>query len=329
MRLLEFTADDTAELETFVELDRAASAADSPWEQPRTVHRQEQSVRRGFDGERGRYFLIVDGDAALGTAALFASDYDNHDLAWTELVVRPDLRRRGYGRAALDLVLDECRSMGRTLVLLYGWESAASRRFAAAADFTEKSITVRRIHRLGESSRSRAEVLHDEALIRAGAYELVRVRGRTSEDLLPGLVQVTAAINDAPRDDLEYDDEVYDVDRIRTYERVQEESGYRLYRIVALERATGEVAGHSVVCVDAEAPEWGEQHDTSVLPAHRGNRLGLLLKSAMVLWLAAEEPQLRQVLTENAASNDLMVHINERLGYEVAGRQLLFQRRLD
>ena len=72
----------------------------------------------------------------------------------------------------------------------------------------------------------------------------------------------------------------------------------------------------------------GHQHDTSVVRAHRGHRLGLLLKADMMRWLAEVEPQLQTIDTLNAESNDHMIGVNERLGYRVMGRGLQFLRRI-
>jgi GNAT superfamily N-acetyltransferase len=102
--------------------------------------------------------------------------------------------------------------------------------------------------------------------------------------------------------------------------------GHRLYRLVARHRASGELAGQTVVAVDGERPELGEQHDTSVVAAHRGHRLGALLKLEMLRWLSEAEPQLREIDTWNAESNDHMIGVNEVLGYRVLGRVLDFQR---
>ena len=79
------------------------------------------------------------------------------------------------------------------------------------------------------------------------------------------------------------------------------------------------------VTVDGETPTVGHQLDTSVVRAHRGHRLGLLLKADMVRWLTEAEPQLETVDTFNAESNDHMVAVNERLGYRVMARELQFQ----
>jgi hypothetical protein len=69
--------------------------------------------------------------------------------------------------------------------------------------------------------------------------------------------------------------------------------------------------------------------DTSVLKAHRGHRLGLLLKLGMLYWLREEEPQLRAVDTSNAVTNTHMVGINEAIGYRVVGTSFEWQRRFD
>jgi hypothetical protein len=100
-----------------------------------------------------------------------------------------------------------------------------------------------------------------------------------------------------------------------------------LYRVIARHRVNGDIAGLTVVTVDSENPARGEQEDTSVVRAHRGHRLGLLLKADMMRWLAATEPQLETLDTWNAESNDHMIGVNERLGYRVMGRELQFQRR--
>ena len=156
----------------------------------------------------------------------------------------------------------------------------------------------------------------------------MRIQGLSPDELLDQLSQVSAAINDAPLDDLELEDEAYPPERIRAYERAQEASGIRLYRVLARHRATGDLGGHTVVAVDTERPHLGDQHDTAVARDHRGHRLGALLKADMMLWLAEAEPQLETIDTWNAESNDHMVGINELLGYRIMGRELQFQRRL-
>jgi RimJ/RimL family protein N-acetyltransferase len=64
-------------------------------------------------------------------------------------------------------------------------------------------------------------------------------------------------------------------------------------------------------------PEWGWQDITAVTRQHRGHRLGLLVKVAMIELLADREPGLRRIVTYNSEVNEHMVAVNERLGYQV------------
>jgi hypothetical protein len=204
------------------------------------------------------------------------------------------------------------------------------RGFSEGAGFEVRQVSVVRdlvlTHTRAEHERFAS--LRDQAAAHSPAFELQRIDGPTPPDLLAALVDATAAINDAPIDDLDYEDEVYDVDRIRAYEDAQAASGNRFRRIVALDRATGAVAGHTVVVVYTEQPTYGEQHDTTVVPGHRGHRLGLRLKADMACWLADVEPDLVTIQTENAASNAPMIAVNEQLGCTIAGRRLVVQRRV-
>lgn len=326
MELVEFGPDDTAHLEAYLAVRNACDAVDAPWEQRLTAYRQAMYMRHSWEGEPGRWFVAYDGGRPIGAGAIDVSDYDNRDLAWFSVLVAPSCRRRGHGVAILRRLETLAAEMGRTLLGIDGWDDASTRGFAAAAGYEHRSSSVRRLLLLADAPDPGS--VRAEALGRAGDYELQRIDGYTPDDLLPALVTLTEAINDAPLDDLEYEDEVYSVERIRAYERAQIEAGFRLRRILARHRATGDLAAHTVAEIDAEEPAIGHQHDTSVLRAHRGHRLGLLLKSEMLLWLKDEEPQLELIYTYNAESNAHMIDVNDRLGYRPVGRNLEFQRRI-
>jgi RimJ/RimL family protein N-acetyltransferase len=325
MELVEFGPEDDAHVDAFLALTRATDAIDCPWEPVRTRFRQVNDMRHGWEGEPGRRFVAYDGPEPVGTAVLDASDYDNLEMAWFTMRVAPARRRAGHGTAMLAALESVALDAGRPLFGMDGWDEAATRCFAAATGYRRKSAAVRRVQVVAESPDPTP--IRDEALREAVDYELVRIEGYAPDELLPGLVEITAAINDAPFDDLEWEDEVFSEARVRAYERAQIESCHRFRRIVARHRRTGHLAGHTVVVVDEEQPEIAEQHDTSVLGAHRGHRLGLLLKAEMLLWLAEAEPQLERIYTWNAESNAPMIAVNERLGYRPVGRVLEFQRR--
>lgn len=310
--------DDAAAVRRLVAVTNAARGVDSPWLHPLTEHECAGELRHGWDGEpKTAYLAVVDG-LDVGAGGYEVSTYDNQHLAWVDVEVVPSLRRRGHGSTLLSWLIDRAWSEGRTTVGVAGWDAAGPRAFAVRHGFEEKSVEVhRRQYAVGPT---------DLALPEAADYELVRWPSLTPVGELAALAELTAAINDAPTDDLDIEDELYPPERIAAYEHAWAARGHRLYRLVARHRVTGELAGQTVVAVDGERPELGEQHDTSVAAAHRGHRLGMLLKLEMLRWLAEEEPQLREIDTWNAESNDHMIGVNELLGYRIMGRVLDFQR---
>jgi hypothetical protein len=147
--------------------------------------------------------------------------------------------------------------------------------------------------------------------------------------MLADIVEMTAAINDAPIDDLDIEDELFTPERIRAFEAALAARGRRYYRVAARERVTGVLAGHTLVGVEIDRPWHCWQFDTSVQRGHRGHRLGLLLKLDMLRWLGDTEPQLSTIRTDNAASNAYMIRVNELLGYRVVTRTISWQRHLE
>lgn len=328
MEITEFGPDDHERVRRFVEVTNAIRRADSPWVHPMTEHECEGLLRHHWDGEPPAAFLATLDGEPVGTAEFHTSEYDNLHLAWLDLAVHPEHRRRGHGGALLDAMTERALAEGRTSVGTGGWECEAARGFAERHGLGLRIKEINRRQFPAEVDWALVEKLHTEALGHASSYEVVRRVGRTPDDELAALAEMTSAINDAPTDDLDIEDEVFSADRVRAYEHAQAERGYLLHRVFARHRETGELAGHTVVAVDGERPHLADQHDTSVVAAHRGHRLGLLLKADMMLWLRETQPQVESVDTWNAESNDHMIEVNEALGYRVMGRALAFQKSL-
>jgi len=328
MQVTEYGADDTDSVETGRLILNAARPVDTPWRPALTPYRRKMLVRYGWDASPERQLLVwVDG-VPVGVATVELDEWDNQDFAWFYLTIHPAHRRRGHGSAFLAHLTQLSCDAGRTKIGGSGHQSPATEAFARRHGFTLASVEVERVAYLDTLTPGLAKEAYAEAEPHAGAYDLIRLADRTPGQLLPAVAELTASINDAPIDDLEIEDEVFPVERIKDYENATIESGHRLYRLLARHCDTGTLAGHTVVAVDTESPEIGHQHDTSVVRAHRGHRLGLLLKADMMRWLDEAEPQVRSIDTWNAESNDHMIRVNERLGYRVVGRELAFQRRL-
>ena len=82
----------------------------------------------------------------------------------------------------------------------------------------------------------------------------------------------------------------------------------------------GELAAITQLGVDPAQPGCGTQELTAVIRPHRGHRLGLRVKVAMLDLLAEREPQVTRILTHNAEGNVHMIAINTELGFEVLDR---------
>ena len=79
--------------------------------------------------------------------------------------------------------------------------------------------------------------------------------------------------------------------------------------------------------MDEFAPAVAFQEDTSVVRAHRGHRLGLLMKADMLRWISHERPEVSATDTWNATTNHHMIAVNERLGATVIARHVSFRLR--
>lgn len=318
---------DRHDVDGAVAVMEAAREVDCPHEQPTTALSYTARLQHGWDGEPPE--VTVARDASGRVVALLEVTLprrDNTHLCYLELVVDPVVRRRGIGRELFGVGVERARADGRTVVMTDCFDNPASLSFAAALGLERAIAEAKRRQNLLALSWDRLDEVAAGAERAATDYELFRMPAEIPDELMPAVVEMVAAINDAPLDDLKFEDEVFSAERLRAFRVAQAASDRRLYQLVARHRETGALAGHTVTGVEGQLPHYGQQFDTSVLAAHRGHRLGLLLKTGMLRWLAEEEPQLRVLDTWNAVSNTHMIDVNETLGYELVATATGFQR---
>jgi GNAT superfamily N-acetyltransferase len=319
--------DDSAGIAETVAMLDAARLADLPAAVPHDVTSYTGVLRYGWDGEPPTVYLgRVDG-TLVGEIAIDLPSRENHHLAWLSINVHPEHRRRGFGSELLAFGLEIARKNGRRSAATDGHDLPAGRGFAAKHGFEQKSVEVRRRQTMADLDWDVLDKLYDEALAASREYELLRIEGAVPADMLDAVVTMTAALNDAPTDDLEIDDDVYTPERIRAFETAMDQGwNRRTYRVVARHKESGELGGHTIVGVERERPQYGWQYDTAVVREHRGHRLGLLVKIEALRWLREAEPKLVSFDTWNAESNKHMIAVNEQLGYRVIARDVSYQR---
>jgi GNAT superfamily N-acetyltransferase len=307
-------------------LNRAA-ALDAPHVPEETGETLRLRLVHGWDGDgTERVLLALDGRGRLlGFAALEMPTYDNRGLIFADLKVDPPGRRQGVGSALLEAVGKVSAEVGRDLLMAEAWYGSAGTPFLKRHGFTQASVAAQRRLYPQQLPREGDAQLLEQARAASRGYELLRVAGPLPDEMRAQMLDTVDAINDAPLDDLELEDDNFTIARLRAYDAAQEAQQHRVYRIVARDR-DGAPAAHTVVAVDGLRPFHGEQHDTSVRREHRGHRLGLRLKLEMLAWLREAEPQLHQIDTWNQESNTHMVAVNDLIGCTVVGRGLQFQR---
>ena len=131
---------------------------------------------------------------------------------------------------------------------------------------------------------------------------------------------------DAPHGDLPVEEERWDGERIREYEASHVARGRTVLSAGAVR--DGRLVGFTELQVLLAQPERAHQGGTLVLPEHRGNRLGALMKAAVLRELTAGFPSVRRVSTYNSDTNTPMVAVNEALGFRPAGQLSTWSLRL-
>jgi len=274
-------------------------------------------LREGFTGDPAEGWLARGNGpgGVIGWYRLELPDQENQDRAGLLIVVHPGCRRGGIGRALLRHAAGRSAAAGRTVLSGEVRDGSAGDAFAAAAGAAPGiAATLRRLD-LRALPAGKLASLRAEAAAAATGYSLVRWAGPTPAHYQAPLAQVLQAYADAPHD-AGVAAETWDADRIR--ERCDaplQAMGLRVYTVGAVHDASGELAAMTMVTVAPDSPRWAHQGLTAVTRPHRGHRLGLLVKIAMLDWLATAEPAIELVETGNASANSHMIGVNDALGF--------------
>ena len=130
--------DDADAVRRTAALKESVRAFDEPWSHPVTPQGVEGDLRHGWDGEPALTFLVTVDGVDVGTASYETTSYDNLHVAWLNLNVHPDHRRRGHGSAVFAFLMDRARADGKTSVGTDSWDLPGPRAFAARHGFEDK-----------------------------------------------------------------------------------------------------------------------------------------------------------------------------------------------
>jgi len=310
---------DAGKIRACFEVSLAAERADEP-EGPWFTERPFAAwLTVGWDGTPREAWLATDQGSPVGWYRLELPARENVDQAQLNIVVHPAERRRGLGRALLRHAAGRAAGHGRTVLNGGARVGSPGEAFARWTGAKPGLVDIERMLDIGKLEKGRLAGLRGPAERAAAGYSLVSWAGPVPEEYIEQAAAVYNGLADAPRDP-EVTHEPWDAQRVR--ERVNDlrpQYGMRDYTVAARHDDTGELAGLTEMSVDPADPGWGFQVFTVVSRKHRGHRLGLLLKIAMMEFLATTEPQLERIVTWNGQGNEHMISVNEAMGYTVFG----------
>lgn len=279
---------------------------------------RETWLARAEPGEPGEI-----AGAVLGGYLLELPDREDLNRAGLHLLVAPERRRTGVGSALLRHARAHAAELGRGTLFTQVMEGTPGGEFARTVGATAELTEARRTLDLAVMPTGHLAQLRAAAERAAAGYTLTSWDGRTPDEWREPVARLNEAMADAPHGDGE-EPQIWDGDRVHLVDQLSEDRGLHRYSVVAAESATGELAALTQLSIEDAELAWGHQEMTVVARAHRGHRLGLLTKVAMLELMAVREPQLAFVETWNGETNTHMVAINEALGFRRTGRTTIW-----
>ncbi len=349
-------------LHAFSDVEREREAAvwgwTDQWAPPSVMH----GVVRHQEYDRKQMLLVVrathpEGVApepadVVGVALVVVGREANTHLLWAgPLAVRPAYVHDGVHDVLLAAVEDEAAALGCTTVVFTaphapeppaGPGALEPRTGAGRVPVDSPEAVVARERGYALEQVGRHSTLHlpvpsslldrlgsDASAGAGGEYRTITWRDEIPEDRLDDLARLwTRMSTDVPLGDLDYDEEPWDADRVRSHLTDLVGQQQHVLLTVAEHVASGELVAFTVLQVPFPEVPFGFQEDTLVMREHRGHSLGMLVKVANVRALAAWRPGVARIHTWNAQENAHMLAINVALGYVADGVAAVWQKHL-
>jgi GNAT superfamily N-acetyltransferase len=284
--------------------------------------------------EEHRPLLAHKRETVVGNANLLMFRRENRQLARVEVRVLREYRRQGVGTALVEEAAHQARAAGRTE--LGGMDQTPARAgfvdaagpFARRLGFTVVQSLVRRRLTL-PFTEADSEALRRNPKATPPGYGLFSFWDRWPDEDMEDRCEFGRRMStDVPMGDLPIDEEEWDERRVRALEASLVAQNRAKVITVARSVGTGRLVAYTEIAVPLGAPESVWQHDTLVLPEHRGHGLGFAVKTANLWALQVRHPEVRAVNTWNDEGNAHMIAVNDEIGFEVVAHSSYWHKRL-
>ena len=321
--------EEIAELNAFGNVLRAESEPDDP-PTPDDVAAAAYRNPPAFSVDREFVARDRDGNIVGVAHTSWTRTEDNQHLMNARIDVAPTHRRLGIAKTLLASVVGAAEEAGKTTLI-----SMCTDRVPAGAGFAKRiggnPGLVGHTNRLVLADVDRQEICRwiDEGPTRAPGYSLLAIDGAFPDDLIAEIVDLFGVMNTAPRDDLDMEDQITTVEEWREIERSFFAQSGEAWLLLARHDATGAIVGWTSVGWFPHEPKTVWQWGTGVRPAHRGYALGKWLKATMLERIFEQRPDVVDIRTHNADSNDPMLGINHAMGFKPFRTDTHWQVRVD
>jgi GNAT superfamily N-acetyltransferase len=324
---------DDAQMRAFYDVTWRAEMEDGrPWNIHWTHDELAASLRESPDDHKMEGVQVLGDDGTVMAAGVIGYGLlDNTDKAWVYPMVDPPRRRHGHGTTLLEGLIARCHELGRSTVTMNASyagpedDDAVPVRFAAANGFHVANTEIFRRLRLPVDDAVLDEVDADSLAHREG-YTIETYVDEIPDHLLESYCDlVNLLIVDAPTGEVDYEASATTPETTKQRFAQHRKVGRTVFYSLAVK--DGEAVAQSDLAVQAGDTHKALQWATFVHRDHRGHRLGAAVKVANLRALQRQRPDVVQVDTENAETNEHMVSINERLGFEIVAVSPSFVRR--
>jgi GNAT superfamily N-acetyltransferase len=324
--------DDDDELRRFHEVGRRSELEDGrPWNAFWPYGDLAARLCEPAGDRRTTGWCAVQDERLVGIGLVELSLLDNLDKGWVFVAVDPAARRRGVGGSMLETLVEQVREVGRTEVLAEAAIPVEERDGSGTLRFTERHgfalSNIEVVRMLGLPVRDGLlEEIAAEAAPHHRDYAVESYVDDLPDRYLESYCHLLNQLGtDAPTGDVEFEEERVTPDVLRRKMERSRRAGRRtLYSLAVRD---GEAVAHSDLFTTAGSRR-AYQMGTLVRRDHRGHRLGTAVKVANLRSLVADRPDVVEVHTQNAETNEWMVSINVRLGFERVGLAPALVRRL-
>lgn len=275
---------------------------------------------------------LVDGEI-VGRVFVDRPLEDDAKHVYVETLIPRAYWNRGLGSVAHEVLAAYAREHGRTVMQTWAEHPAdASRphltpptgfgsipRDHTAQFLLNRGYVLEQVERKSvldlANSRDHIDALHQQYVV-PDDYRVESWLGATPPEHVEAYARLKERMSvDAPSAGMDASEETWDADRVAQSDAIGLANDTTRLTTVVRHVSTGALVAYNELSIGTDLTAATEQADTLVVAAHRGKKLGMIVKLAGLIGWRAVAPLSPRLLTWNAEENRPMLDVNEAIGF--------------